>query len=123
MIWSSDDRLRIDALVDFIEQETPNLNHGEYISSGKDFMKLVELVSNLPNRGIYFKVFEFVDGITRPVDYFPPDGIVSYLFEKIELYQWSIRVLQYYPNDLVSMNADKLDLVYVTVQPMGTIVV
>ena len=120
-VLSSDEKSRIHVLSDFIEQVTPNLKHGRYISSGKDFMKLVELMSVLPNRGICFKLFEFVDGVIRPVDYFQPDGIVSYLFEKIELYQWSIRALQYYPNGLHSMGGDdKLDLVYVTVQPMGT---
>ena len=110
---SIDDRYSIHALVDFILQQTPNLNYGKYISSGKDFMKLVELVSNLPNRGIYFKLFEFVDGITRPIGYFLPDGLVSYLFEKIELYQWSISVLQYYYHA-----PGKIDLVYVIVQPV-----
>ena len=110
---SLDDKHRIHALVDFILQQTPNLNYGKYISSGKDFMKLVELVSNLPNRGIYFKLFEFVDGITRPIGYFRSDGLVSYLFEKIELYQWSISVLQYYYHAL-----GKIDLVYVIVQPL-----
>lgn len=116
---SSEERGRICALVRFINyaQLELELSYSEYISSGDVFMEFIELISNCPKRGLYFKPFEDVDGTPKPAGFFTPEEVVSYLFDKVELRNWKITWLQYHKDCLTSMDGDKLDLVYVTLRP------
>jgi hypothetical protein len=79
-------------------------------------MEFIELISNCPKRGLYFRLFDDVDGTSKPVGFFTPEEVVSYLFDKVELYNWKITWLQYNKGCLTSMEGNKLDLVYVTLQ-------
>lgn len=116
---SSEEKGRICALVRYINyaQFELELSNSGYISSGDDFMEFIEIISNCP-KGIYFKLFEDVDGTPKPVGFFTPEEVVSYLFDKVELWKWKITWLQYHKGALTSMEGTKLNLVYITMKPM-----
>jgi len=115
---SSEEKDKMCALVRYINyaQLGFDLDNHDISSGDDDFLEMLELVSNCP-KGIYFKPFEDVDGTPKPVGCFTSDEIVSYLFNKVELWKWKIVWLQYHKGILTSMEGTKFDLVYITLQP------
>lgn len=106
------ERGQICRLVEFINESDLLLKDNPLaLGAGDKFQELLEIVSNCPRRGIYFKPFEDIGGIVKPIDdYYGVDEIIPYLFDKVELNRWYIVKLEYYPKALIGSESI-LDLV------------
>lgn len=90
------ERGHICRLVEFINDSVLLLKDNPLaLGSGDKFQELLEIVSNCPRKWIYFKPFEDIGGIVKPIDYYGVDGIIPYLFDKVELNRWYIVNLEY----------------------------
>lgn len=102
-------------LVEYINESVLLLKDNPLaLGSGDKFQELLEIVSNCPRKWIYFKPFEDIGGIFKPLDYYGVDEIIPYLFDKIELNRWYIVQLEYCPKALRAAGAgseSRLDLV------------
>ena len=108
------ERGQICRLVEYINESALLLkNNPLALGSGDKFQELLEIVSNCPKKGIYFKPFEDIGGIIKPIDdYYDVDEIIPYLFDKVELNKWYIVKLEFCPKALRSAGSEsKLDLV------------
>ena len=107
------ERGNICRLVEFINDSVLLLKDNPLaLGAGDKFQELLEIVSNCPRRGIYFKPFEDIGGIVKPIDYYDVDEIIPYLFDKVELNRWYIVKLEYYPSGLRAAGSEsRLDLV------------
>ena len=107
------ERGQICRLVEYINESALLLKDNPLaLGSGDKFQELLEIVSNCPKKGIYFKPFEDIGGIVKPIDYYGVDEIIPYLFDKVELNGWYIVKLEYYPSGLRAAGSEsRLDLV------------
>lgn len=107
------ERGRICRLVEYINESYLLLKDNPLaLGSGDKFQELLEIVSNCPRKWIYFKPFEDIGDIFKPLDYYGVDEIIPYLFDKVELSRWYIIKLEYYPEALKASGSEsKLDLV------------
>ena len=111
------ERGQISRLVEYINKSAPLLKDNPLaLGFGNKFQELLDLVSNCPKNWIYFKPYEDIGGIFKPIDYYGVDEIVPYLFDKVELNRWHIVKLEYCPSALRAAGSGiefNLDLVRV----------
>ena len=107
------ERGNICRLVEFINDSVLLLKDNPLaLGAGDKFQELLEIVSNCPRKWIYFKPFEDIGGIVKPIDYYGVDEIIPYLFDKVELNRWYIVQLDYCPEALSAIeDGSRLDLV------------
>ena len=114
------ERGQICRLVEYINESVPLLKGNPLaLGSGDKFQELLDVVSNCPKNWIYFKPFEDIGGVFKPIDYYGVDEIIPYLFDKVELSRWYIVKLDYWTSALISAGSESRDLVrmYISENP------
>lgn len=83
-------------------------------------VKFIGLVKDCPRNGVYFKIYRFNahrdDKDKWVAPYLNAEEIVPYLFDKVELFGWEVKAIEYTQGGLYSIDGGK-DVCYMWLAP------